>query len=122
MANVLCEFLTELVHHPLIASLACFINQHIRFSKDVLVEVHGYKMYANTLDRLIALFLWRKKVLEDSETNLLKSIVKEGMVVVDVGSNIGYHTLYMANLVGAAGKVYAFEPDQNNFRLLCKHI
>ena len=85
IANVLCEFLPALVHHPLIAISACFINQHIRFSKDILVEVHGYKMYANTLDRLIALFLWRKKVLEDSETTFLKSIVKEGMVVVDVG-------------------------------------
>ena len=42
--------------------------------------------------------------------NLLKSIVKVGDVVVDVGANIGDITLILANRVGQTGKVYAFEP------------
>lgn len=118
----LSDLLPGVVHHPVVEHLARFVNRNIRFSKDILIEVHGLKMYANTLDRLTALVLWRRNILEDSETNLLKNIIKEGMVIVDIGSNLGYFALHTSKLVGPTGKVYAFEPDPNNFRLLCKNI
>jgi FkbM family methyltransferase len=38
------------------------------------------------------------------------NIVHEGSVVLDIGANIGAHTLPLAQLVGASGKVIAFEP------------
>ncbi|MDD8017230.1 MAG: FkbM family methyltransferase [Bacteroidota bacterium] len=40
----------------------------------------------------------------------LRKFIKEGMVVFDIGANIGAHTLHMSKLVGENGKVYAFEP------------
>lgn len=45
-----------------------------------------------------------------------------GCVVVDVGANIGYYTLLLAQKVGEKGKVYAFEPDTTNFSILEKNI
>jgi len=36
--------------------------------------------------------------------------IRPGDVVFDVGANIGAHTLHFARLVGAEGRVYAFEP------------
>lgn len=33
-------------------------------------------------------------------------------VAVDVGANVGWHTLLMGALVGPAGRVYAFEPNE----------
>jgi FkbM family methyltransferase len=36
--------------------------------------------------------------------------VHEGAVVLDIGANIGAHTLPLAQLVGASGKVISFEP------------
>lgn len=36
--------------------------------------------------------------------------VKPGDVVLDIGANIGAHTLRLAHLVGPSGKVLAFEP------------
>ena len=44
------------------------------------------------------------------------------MVVVDIGSNIGYYTLIAAKILGSSGKVYAFEPEPNNYELLLKNI
>lgn len=40
------------------------------------------------------------------------------MVVVDIGANIGFHTILLSKLVESNGKVYSFEPDKENFRFL----
>ena len=37
---------------------------------------------------------------------------------MDLGANIGYITLLMAELVGPNGRIYAIEPDPSNFELL----
>lgn len=44
------------------------------------------------------------------------------MTVLDIGANIGFHTLLLADLVGPEGKVFAFEPDPENFSLLVKNL
>ncbi|OHC03144.1 MAG: hypothetical protein A2Z57_13445 [Planctomycetes bacterium RIFCSPHIGHO2_12_39_6] len=59
---------------------------------------------------------------EDFETKLVRSYVRPGMTVVDVGAHIGYFTILLAELVGASGRVYAFEPERNNFEMLSKNI
>jgi FkbM family methyltransferase len=53
---------------------------------------------------------------------LSKFTPKEGDVVIDVGANIGKYAINSGNLVGNIGKVYAFEPSQRPFELLCKSI
>lgn len=61
-------------------------------------------------------------VHEKLETELFKKMVQNGMVVVDIGANIGYYTLIAARLVGKKGTVYAFEPEPSNYKLLCENI
>jgi FkbM family methyltransferase len=68
------------------------------------------------------LYFWYKSTVESSEIALLKKIIKPGMTVVDVGANIGFHTLLMSDLVGKQGTVYAFEPEENNFSKLTQSI
>ncbi len=43
--------------------------------------------------------------------DLMKNVIGESDVVVDVGANIGTHTLIMGKLVEQSGKVLAFDPD-----------
>jgi len=45
-------------------------------------------------------------------------IVRPGMTVLDIGANIGAHTLHLARLVGAEGRVIAFEPTDWAFAKL----
>lgn len=59
---------------------------------------------------------------EPSTTKLFKDTVKPGMVVVDIGAHVGYYTLLAAKQVGPTGKVYAFEPEQDNHAILLKNI
>ncbi len=53
---------------------------------------------------------------------LLSRLLRPGMVVWDVGANAGFYTLAFSRLVGAAGKVYAFEPLAENAKNLLTHV
>jgi FkbM family methyltransferase len=48
----------------------------------------------------------------------LKSLVRPGDIVVDLGANIGDYTFLLANLTGAQGKVYSVEPVPETFEIL----
>ena len=58
----------------------------------------------------------------EGEVATMRRYVKPGDTVIDVGANIGSLTLPMAGLVGAQGRVYAFESQARNFNLLCAHL
>jgi FkbM family methyltransferase len=56
------------------------------------------------------------------ETVLFEKLVKPGMLVVEVGANIGAHTVSLAQMVGPGGLVLAFEPQRVIFQLLCANV
>jgi len=53
---------------------------------------------------------------------LYDSILMAGDIVLDIGANIGAHTLPFARLVGKDGRVYAFEPTQYAFEKLKRNV
>ena len=53
---------------------------------------------------------------------IIKHIIKPGDICVDVGAYIGNYTLFMANLVGPKGNVYAFEPNKETILSLNNNI
>ena len=59
---------------------------------------------------------------EPHTTEIVKREVKEGDVCVDVGASIGYFTMLFAQRVGLSGKVYSFEPTQNQFKYVRENI
>jgi FkbM family methyltransferase len=52
------------------------------------------------------------------EYALLPQLIGQGDWVIDVGANIGHYTMRMSDLVGANGRVIAFEPVPQTFELL----
>lgn len=59
------------------------------------------------------------------ETDLqevLPHFLRPGMVIFDVGANIGYLTMIFARSTGAQGRVYAFEALPANVRRLQSHV
>jgi FkbM family methyltransferase len=45
------------------------------------------------------------------EHRILERCVRPGYVAYDIGANVGLYTVWLSSLVGAAGKVIAFEPN-----------
>ena len=115
-------FVHNLSGMPIIRKLARFINAHFSPKKDFLLKIENHRMYADTVDRIIALHFWKFLASGSSETKSMKKTIKKGMTVIDIGANIGYYTLMFADLAGEKGRVYAFEPDPSNYRLLVKNI
>ncbi|SRR6266545_2940317 len=86
--------------------------------------VHGHRMVLHdpARDRFIAPSLLHAGCFKPFETELVMNEVRPGDVVVDVGAHIGYFTLLLAALVGPKSRVFAFEPDPDNFALLCRNV
>src|SRR4030095_11726468 len=56
------------------------------------------------------------------EQDLFQSVVHQGELVVEVGANIGAHTVELARMVGPEGEVHAFEPQRIVFQTLCANL
>ena len=87
-----------------------------------LIECQGSKMFVDPRDEGIAMFLVTDGVFDPHETELVRGMLEPGMVVADIGANIGYYTLIAARCVGEGGQVYAFEPVPSNYELLARSI
>lgn len=59
---------------------------------------------------------------DEPEFEKLNEWLKEGDWAVDVGANVGSYTLRMSALVGASGRVIAFEPVPATFELLAVNV
>lgn len=115
---------TGLWRFPGIALLWGLIYRAFSPKGIVLITCQGNRMYVNTELGYgdIGPILLIKGVYEEHETELFRELIKPGMVVLDIGANIGYYTLIASKLVGDDGRVYAFEPDPKNYELLVKNI
>jgi FkbM family methyltransferase len=74
------------------------------------------------LNEGIDLSIYLFGAFERSTVKLLEKLVKPGDVILDIGANIGAHTLYLAKSVGPGGKVIAFEPTDYAFQKLQRNL
>ena len=83
-------------------------------------EVFGNKLILSK--KGLALTISHYGTYEELEAKIMEEKIKVGSIVVDVGANIGLHTLNMARIVGNTGRVFAFEPDPSNFEILGENV
>ncbi len=60
-------------------------------------------------------------IIDWEEYKLIENLSKPDSVIVDVGANVGYYTLWVSKF-NYNGKVYAFEPNELNYKRLCENI
>ncbi|MDH3584512.1 MAG: FkbM family methyltransferase, partial [Phycisphaerae bacterium] len=82
---------------------------------------HGRLMYLAN-DLYVGQSLDRYGEYSEGEVHLFEYAIKPGMVVLDIGANIGAHTVVFARTVGAGGMVLAFEPQRFLFQILCGNM
>jgi FkbM family methyltransferase len=81
-----------------------------------------YKLYVDPHDDGLAPHLMLDGYWEMWVTEALAELIRPGMVVADVGANVGYFSVLMADLVGPTGRVIAFEPNPAVAALLARGI
>ncbi|MBB3561197.1 FkbM family methyltransferase [Rhizobium sp. BK512] len=69
-------------------------------------------------------FLYKhwKAIADRKERKIVQLILRPGMIVVDIGANIGVYTRFFSRLVGSEGTVHCFEPDPINFNRLKRNV
>jgi len=82
---------------------------------------HGLMLF-NRNDRFIGRCLDHYGESSEEEVQALLKFVRPGMTVLDIGANIGTHTVPLAKAVGPAGTVIAFEPQRLVFTTLCANV
>lgn len=80
------------------------------------------QMLVNDRDAFVGRSLMAYGEFSQGEAQLFTDLIRPGAVVVDVGANIGAHTLLFSRLVGPTGRVLAFEPQRLVFQLLCANV
>lgn len=77
----------------------------------------GARLFLDLSDHVIGLGILRDGYEQDALNLALRS-VRPGDTAIDVGAHVGFFAIHLAQAVGAAGRVYAFEPLARNADLL----
>jgi FkbM family methyltransferase len=81
----------------------------------------GYFLY-NRNDQYIGRAIEKYGEFSGLEMELLKQFCAPGNIIMEVGANIGAHTVGLARQVGSRGRVLAFEPQRLVFQTLCANV
>ncbi|MBA7498664.1 hypothetical protein ES704_01401 [subsurface metagenome] len=102
-----------------------FAIKKIRPEQAEIIEIEDFLMKVSTKERGldgITIALVFTHSYEPMTTQVFKNVLCKGMNVIDVGANIGYFSLLASKLVGDSGKVWAIEPEPNNFKHLIENV
>ena len=84
-----------------------------------VVETRFGRMIANVNDLYIGRSLREYGEFSFGKVELFQQVLQPGGVVLEIGANVGAHTIALAKSVGRTGRVIAFEPQRIAFQALC---
>lgn len=95
---------------------------------DIPVQVEGYTMYLSPTDRGISAELFHFGTREQQATAVMRSEFEriqeevDRPTVLEIGANRGYYAFLAADTLGEHARIFALEPDPENFEALNKGI
>lgn len=94
------------------------VGEHIRVCR----TLGRHKMFVDTRDFGLAPHLLLEGYWEMWNTEAICGLMRPGMIVADVGANVGYYTILMGEICGPSGHVFAFEPNPEMSNLLRRSV
>ena len=82
---------------------------------------HGWMLY-NRHDKFVGASIEHYGEFSHLEMVLFEQLIKPGNIIIEVGANIGAHTLGLAKLVTETGAVFAYEAQPVVFQILCANM
>ncbi len=118
----LCLPVTRM-HVPFLsASLAWFVEQRMDpQDRELVTTVRGLRWKLD-LNELIDFQIYYLGTYERFTSYRIRQLARPSMHCFDIGANCGYFTLLLAQRVGRAGRVYAFEPMHRAWLRLTENI
>ena len=92
-------------------------NGHIRLKQCR----YGAMLYLVT-DQYIGQSLDRYGEFSEGEVELFRQIVQPGATILEIGANLGTHTVFLAKTAGPRGTLHAFEPQRVIFQILTANV
>ena len=87
-----------------------------------LAETRFGRMFTLQGDTVIGRSLRIYGEFAGDEVDSILALARPGDHVLDLGANIGFHTLALARTIGREGRVTAVEPQRYCFQLLCANV
>jgi FkbM family methyltransferase len=115
-AKILPNSLKQVIYRA--KPLAVFIRRELNRAAptgltQVKIAAGDLAGYSMLIDMQVEKDYWLGTYEPELQT-ALRELIKPGMVIYDVGANIGYVSLLLAKATGETGKVYAFEALPEN--------
>lgn len=107
----------------LTAGLAAWWKRYLHLTPEidfVDANVGGLLVLAN--DSIVSRTIRRTGVWETGHLAVFARMLAAGDTAIDIGANIGHHTVAMARMVGPTGHVLAFEPQAFVYRILVANL
>lgn len=82
---------------------------------------HGFQMFVDRLD-VVKWYIYYFSEFEPQISLAWKRLLQPGDVVLDIGANVGYHSLLAAKAVGPKGQVFSIEPGERIHAQLTRHL
>ena len=115
-------------------SYALYTISSATHSKPAVIDLGGFdhnvtmvvtdtiKLLLPTMDNLLGQFARMTGTYDQNEKMFLEGLVSEGQTIVEIGTNFGPYSVYMAKKVGSLGLMYCFEPLRLQYQLLTANI
>jgi FkbM family methyltransferase len=87
-----------------------------------IMRTEHYKIMAYPKKGTLTRAVIRRGYWERMETSAFIQHLQPGDLIIDAGANFGHYALIASKFVGKSGKIIAFEPSTNTFKLLQSNI
>jgi FkbM family methyltransferase len=101
-----------------------FRSKHTKLAayafEDRLIElnINGIDTFIPDNDWVYAQNVRGEKYYEPWVNQVIQRILKEGNVFLDIGANVGVHSMVASELVGSTGRIYAADASLENCRVI----
>lgn len=100
------------------------VNDNIAFDNSKLekISVENFKFIVHKNDTCVADCLRSGRLFEKFLVSYLRHFINPNKNVLDLGANIGTHSVLYSNYIHSNNTVYSFEPQKVVFDILCQNI
>jgi FkbM family methyltransferase len=103
---------------PSVSRCVCYVGDYTVLT----TTVFGHKMFVDSRDVSLSPFIISDGHWELWISNFIRSTLRSGMTAVEIGSNCGYYSVLIADLIGKKGKLFAFDANPRMYELTHKNL